>query len=157
MPRTIKNAINPRLALTIAAGIFGGLLSYRLAVGAHAWWVDLSMADQQQVLGLALIASLAALAHYGLRRLITKLNQCTPPTASDVAHWSTSRRKHVVRSAFAAVLAFSLLLAARSDAWVSFCVIAAIGVGWGIFRFRARARLVKQTRAQRLNAMLDTL
>lgn len=144
----LREKLDLRLTLTIAAGIFGGLTLYRLFMWSHEWWADLSSERKTDLLSVALVAIIGGATHYGLRRVITRLNQSTPRTAKDVAYWQWSRRKHLIRSAMCTVFLFSMFLTASKEAWLQFWIVMSAGVLWILFRVRARLRILSQRRAE---------
>lgn len=59
-----------RLAATIAAGVFGGLLAYRLFMWTHEWWENLSTDNQQATLVMALALVLVGALVFRFRATI---------------------------------------------------------------------------------------
>lgn len=73
MIEKLKNSPDGRQALTIGAGVFGGLMAMRLTMAAYHFADDQHMVGAIAVLGA--IALLAAAIYFGLRKLYRKLEK----------------------------------------------------------------------------------
>lgn len=142
MPTKLKNMLDTRLAITIAAGVFGGLIGYRLFVWARGYWTDLGSGEQQDMLSFALFAAAAGFAYYGIRRLFVRYRWDLLTLSPDavIAHRVSSRERHAMQSA---LLSFFLLISCATldkDAvatfWITFCVAAA----WLISQIAGRVK-----------------
>jgi predicted PurR-regulated permease PerM len=63
----LREKLDLRLALTIAAGISGGLIIYRLFMWTHEWWEELGSTNRSNVSGVVLILAIVAGLFFGVR------------------------------------------------------------------------------------------
>ena len=110
MIEKLKEMPELKLGLTIAGGIFVGLLAYRLFLSAYDWWQSLSTADPGQtsqpgVILCTLATMGAALCYYGIRAALA--SRKTPATSRQRGRWG-------VESLFVAALITAALFSVNA-------------------------------------------